>query len=97
LEPSDVEVLSSTKHWIRYRLPPNYIRKHSKPTVIGQKQKWFLLRLSASPQKVCLDHGETPEFDSWCWVDFWQPLKTVIFFKRQAYKRVLKEFSRILF
>ena len=43
LGAGDVEVLGSTRGWLRYRLPRQYVRDRC----IGQKQRWFLLRLTA--------------------------------------------------
>src|ERR1700726_731991 len=43
LERGDVEVLGSTRGWLRYRLPRQYVRDRC----IGQKQRWFLLKLLA--------------------------------------------------
>ncbi|HEX2549158.1 MAG TPA: RNA pyrophosphohydrolase, partial [Gammaproteobacteria bacterium] len=40
LVASDVKVLSSTRRWLRYRLPKRLVRHYSKPICIGQKQKW---------------------------------------------------------
>jgi len=91
LEAKDVEILGSTRSWLRYRLPKHMLRRNSKPLVIGQRQKWFLLRMVCSEQKVRLDHSHSPEFDSWRWVDYWQPAKDVIYFKRQVYRRALRE------
>ena len=42
LPSSAVEILGSTKGWLRYRLPSRYVREGQKPLCIGQKQKWFL-------------------------------------------------------
>jgi len=91
LERADVSILGVTKHWLKYKLPPQYLRTGSTPLVIGQKQKWFLLRLRSCDQKISLDHSETPEFDSWRWVDYDTPQQEVIFFKRQVYTQALKE------
>ena len=96
LERVDVEVLGSTKRWLKYRLPKQYLRHGSQPLVIGQKQKWFLLRLVSNEQKVRLDLSDSPEFDSWRWVDFNQPEEEVIFFKRQVYIQALKELEPLL-
>jgi putative (di)nucleoside polyphosphate hydrolase len=96
LEKSDVEVLGSTKRWLKYRLPKQYLRHGSAPLVIGQKQKWFLLRLVSSEQKVKLDLSDSPEFDSWRWIDFHEPEDQVIFFKRQVYVQALKELESSL-
>ena len=40
----DVEMLGVTDDWLRYRLPDKFVRRHSKPLCIGQKQRWFMLR-----------------------------------------------------
>ena len=97
LERAEVEILGRTRGWLRYRLPRNYIRRHSQPLCIGQKQRWFLLRLSGSESRVRFDRGETPEFDHWKWVDFWTPVAEVVFFKRNVYRKALEELSPLLF
>lgn len=91
LEPSDVEIISSTKGWLYYQLPKNLIRHHSNPVCIGQKQKWYLLGLRADDAKIDLLCNRAPEFDDWQWVSFWYPLSQVIDFKREVYRRALKE------
>ena len=93
LEASDVEIIAETKQWLSYRIPQHLLRHHRHPLCIGQKQKWFLLRLIASDQKVRLDLSDTPEFDSWQWVPYWQPKYEVIRFKRQLYQEFLTEFN----
>ena len=91
LNDRDVEVLGVTRDWLRYRLPDKFIRKHSKPLCIGQKQRWFLLRLVTSADKVRFDLCDEPEFDRIRWVDFWRPVNEVIYFKRRVYARALHE------
>jgi len=88
-----VEVLGSTKGWLRYRLPRRYLREGQKPLCIGQKQKWFLLRLLQEDAAVQLDQNEKPEFDHWQWVSYWYPLDQVISFKREVYRRAMKELA----
>ena len=97
LDEQHVEILGSTKSWLRYRLPKRFIRKHSTPLCIGQKQRWFLLRVRCDESDFCLDRFDKPEFDSWRWVDYWQPVKEVVFFKRNVYSRALKELAPLLF
>lgn len=63
---------------------------------IGQKQKWFLLRLDESSES-CIQfgcHGQ-PEFDDWRWVSYWYPVRQVVSFKREVYRRVMKEFVSV--
>lgn len=97
LAPEDVAILGATRGWLRYRLPTRLIRHHSKPLCIGQKQRWFMLRLLADDSRVRLD-GHTPaEFDRWCWVSYWQPLEEIVAFKRRVYERALTELAPLLF
>ncbi len=97
LEPEQVEIIGSTRGWLRYRLPKRFIRFRSKPLCIGQKQRWFVLRLLVDDNAVRLDGSEKPEFDEWRWVDYWLPLKEIVFFKRQVYKKALSELETTLF
>jgi len=91
-----VEVLGSTSGWLRYKLPLHLLRYDVEPTCIGQKQVWFLLRLSGGEDRVKLDSTARPEFDGWRWVDYWFPLQEVISFKRQVYERALQELAPYL-
>lgn len=96
LDKEDIEILGVTKRWLKYRLPNQYLRHGSTPLVIGQKQKWYLLKLVASEQKLRLDLSDSPEFDSWRWIDYFEPQDHVIFFKKQVYSQALKELEHCL-
>ena len=37
--------------------------------------------------------SSTPEFDDWKWVSYWYPIRQVIAFKRDVYRKAMKEFS----
>lgn len=93
LEPEDVRILACTRGWLRYRLPRRLVRRDSRPLCIGQKQKWFLLQLVSSDERVRVDLSETPEFDGWRWVSYWYPVGQVVTFKRDVYRRAMKELA----
>ncbi len=90
LKKDDVEILGVTRGWLRYRLPKRLIRDQE-PRCIGQKQKWFLLRLLGDKSRIRFDKAGTPEFDDLAWVSYWFPLGQVVSFKRDVYRRALKE------
>lgn len=96
LNSNDVEYLGKTKKWLRYRFPEQFRRYNSRPLCIGQKQKWFLLRLSVNEDHIRLDKSKNPEFDRWRWVDYWHPPEHVIEFKQDVYRKVLKEFEELV-
>lgn len=93
LAPTDVEVLGVTRGWLRYRLPKRMIRRHQHPLCIGQKQKWFMLRMLSQDDAVKIDCCDTPEFDGWRWVSYWYPLGQVVSFKREVYRKAMRELS----
>lgn len=97
LVQDDVEVIAQTKGWLRYRLPKKLVRHNSQPLCIGQKQKWFLLRMLGDDSRVSVDQSASPEFDGWEWVSYWYPLGQVVSFKREVYRRALKDLSGTLF
>jgi putative (di)nucleoside polyphosphate hydrolase len=94
---ANVEMLGSTECWLHYQLPDRYVRRDVHPVCIGQKQRWFLLRLTCEDERVRLDSTDTPEFDRWRWVEFWHPVREVIYFKRNVYVQALRELGPILF
>ncbi|MCY4471321.1 MAG: RNA pyrophosphohydrolase [Kistimonas sp.] len=96
LKPQDVNVLAHTRNWLRYWIPPQLVRKDRTPVCIGQKQKWFLLQLTSSSDNICLNRSSSPEFDSWKWVDYWLPARQVVYFKREVYRKALRELAHYL-
>jgi len=96
LRAHQVEVLGQTDRWLRYHLPRQYWRKGPGPRCVGQKQKWFLLRLRVSDSAIQLDAHGSPEFDHWEWVDYWHPINRVIHFKREVYRLAMQELESVV-
>ena len=94
LRKDDVRILSQTSEWLKYRLPEPYIRQRKGRTCIGQKQKWFLLGLQTEEGRVDLENTLQPEFDDWCWVNYWYPVNQVVDFKRSVYRKALIELEQ---
>ncbi len=96
LYPHQVRLLGTTQKWYRYDVPGR-----SKPTgkrhqFRGQKQQWFLFHLTGGEEDICLDRSDKPEFDGWCWVDYWHPIDNIIEFKKEVYREALAELEPIL-
>jgi len=92
LTQDHVEIIGRTARWLRYRIPKRFLR-HRRPRsrCIGQKQIWFLLRLVSGESNVSLDLSDKPEFDSWRWINYWETVDQVVFFKRSVYFKALEE------
>ena len=91
LVSEDVRIIGATRGWLHYRLPRRMIRGGASPVCIGQKQKWFLLEMLSPDTHVRVDSSHSPEFDGWQWVSYWYPLGQVVPFKREVYRRALRE------
>jgi putative (di)nucleoside polyphosphate hydrolase len=106
LQPAHVRVLGRTREWLRYDVPEKWSRhardgwgeppSGARGPYRGQKQIWFLLRMTARDCDVSLRASGHPEFDAWRWHDYWVPLETVIDFKREVYRQALIELHRFL-
>lgn len=96
LTEKDVKILGYTKNWLKYRIPKKLIR-NTKPVCVGQKQRWYLLRLKEDEKELDFKKTDKPEFDDFMWVSYWYPLREVISFKYEVYRRALKELSPLLF
>ncbi|MDH3000068.1 RNA pyrophosphohydrolase [Chelonobacter oris] len=96
LSRQDVKILAVSKGWLRYKLPKRLVRNDGNPVCIGQKQRWFLLMLVSDEKNINMQATQAPEFDGWRWVSYWYPVRQVIAFKREVYRRVMKEFSVIM-
>lgn len=97
LSQQDVKIIATTSGWLRYKLPKRMVRWDNTPVCIGQKQKWFLLELVGDTKNINLSFTNKPEFDHWQWVSFWYPIRQVISFKREVYRKAMKEFSYHVF
>jgi putative (di)nucleoside polyphosphate hydrolase len=96
LLPEHVELMGVTRRWLRYRLPTRFIRRRPGRVCIGQKQRWFALRLLADESMVRFDAAGKPEFDGFRWVEYWHPLREVVSFKRNVYRLALKELAPLV-
>ncbi len=91
LKPEHVELVSQTTDWLFYDLPKRYRRKNHLPLCVGQKQQWFILRLLVDDDAFDFNCSNKAEFDGFRWVDYWYPIRKVIYFKRDVYHTALNE------
>jgi putative (di)nucleoside polyphosphate hydrolase len=84
------KVISEMKGYIKYVLPYN-MRERFKFT--GQEQKYFLLYFHGDDSEFRYDNQEKPEFKAFEWVEYEEPPKRVIYFKKLAYFEALGYFK----
>ena len=54
------------------------------------------MQLVGKDGDVCLNRVAEPEFDKWCWVDYWEPAERIVAFKRDVYRQALRELEPFL-
>jgi putative (di)nucleoside polyphosphate hydrolase len=96
LQPEHVRILGRTREWLRYDVPAHWTRRDNRGLYRGQKQIWFLLRLTGRDCDVSLRASSHPEFDAWRWNEYWVPMDAVVEFKRDVYRMALEELERYL-
>jgi putative (di)nucleoside polyphosphate hydrolase len=101
LLPEHVQIIGRTRDWLRYDVPEEFLRRQTtgrmqRASYRGQKQIWFLLRLTGHDSDIHLRATEHPEFDAWRWHPYWIELNTVVDFKREVYELALSELARYL-
>lgn len=89
---SAVAVEAESPGWIYYDLPDEAAKGRWGGRFVGQRQRWFLMRLTGSEAAIDLatDH---PEFDAWRWMTPAELLAAIIPFKRAAYAAVFDAFE----
>ncbi len=89
---SAVTVLAETADWIPYDLPHHLVPRLWKGRYRGQTQKWFLMRFTGDDALININ-TKIPEFSAWSWLPPEELLEMIVPFKRDTYKRVIREFG----
>lgn len=85
VERQHVELVAQAREELEYDLPDDLIGKLWKGKWRGQRQRWFLFRLTAEP-----------EFRAWRWIDPVELPQVIVPFKRALYARLLEIFAEPL-
>jgi putative (di)nucleoside polyphosphate hydrolase len=91
----NAEVLAESKNWLYYDLPADLVGKAWGGRWRGQRQKWFVMRLTGSEAEITVD-TDHPEFSSWKWVQVDELGSLVVSFKRNVYLSVIAEFRDVI-
>ena len=87
----EISIIAESLDLIYYDIPKNIRSKVLGGKYKGQAQKYFLLKLTSG--EINLNKEKNPEFDDYKWVPFWFPLRRVVDFKKEAYRKALIEFK----
>ena len=92
IPPRLVERVSKCPERLKYRLPDELIGVVWKEPWVGQDQDWFLARFLGTDADINIA-TDTPEFREWRWVAPADLPELIVPFKRDLYRRLLREFA----
>ena len=96
LLPDKVRIEARMAQELFYDLPSSLKGKLWGGKYIGQRQSWFLARLTGTDADIDLEAHDPPEFNAWKWVDPETLPEAIIPFKRDVYRMVLDEFRSLI-
>lgn len=92
IAPGLVERIQQSPERLKYDLPPELRGKLWGGKFKGQDQDWFLARFLGQDADIDIN-TEDPEFREWKWIEPGQLPELIVPFKRELYRRLLREFS----
>lgn len=95
IAPSLVEYIAEHPERLQYDLPEEWRQRLWQGQWKGQMQHWFLARFLGTDGDVQLDTHH-PEFRAWKWVEPDELPDLIVPFKRDLYRRLLKDFANYL-
>lgn len=95
IPPHLVERITACPERLKYDLPENLRGRLWGGKWIGQDQDWYLCRFLGSDSNVDIA-TKHPEFREWKWIEPSQLPELIVPFKRELYRRLLREFAEHL-
>ena len=88
-------MVARARRWMHYDFPPDIAPTLWGGRFSGQVQLWYLLRFGGDDREIVLDSHDR-EFSEVRWVAATELPDVVIWFKRDSYLALLKEFAKPL-
>ena len=92
---NNAELIYTSSQWVNYEIPESTLKTLPWGNqYVGQTQKWFVFRFLGKDSDINVG-TENPEFSEWKWSDHNTLKDYAVPFKRDLYKKILKEFKDI--
>ena len=88
-----VKLIKELDDWLIYNLPDDLLGKIWQGKYRGQKQKWFVMKFEGNEKKDINLNISKAEFSDWKWVNLNELENLIVPFKKEMYKKILKEFE----
>ena len=91
----NIKILKELDYWLEYELTTDLVGIIWKGKYRGQKQKWFIARFLGKDNEVNLN-TKKPEFIDWKWLNIEELPNVIVDFKKDVYKKLLKELKNFI-
>src|SRR5262245_59794929 len=92
-----VSMIAESPNWYSYDLPEALRPRAWGGRYRGQRQKWFLVRITGEDSEVDIARPDRMiEFDAWRWAEASELVPLLEPFKRAVYEQVLADFTSAL-
>ncbi len=90
-----IKIIKEIEGYFEYELPKHLIGIIWKGKYRGQKQKWFIAKFLGEEKEINLNTSN-PEFIEWKWIYPNELPEVIVDFKRDLYKKLLKEINKFI-
>ena len=90
-----IKIIKEIDGYFEYELPKHLIGIIWKGKYRGQKQKWFIAKFLGEEKEINLNTSN-PEFIEWKWIYPNELPEVIVDFKRDLYKKLLKEINKFI-
>jgi putative (di)nucleoside polyphosphate hydrolase len=91
---SNAELIGEMNEWLNYDIPEKLSRRLWNGKYRGQTQKWLAFKFLGHDSEINIKTKD-PEFKEWRWENHKNLPDLAVPFKRDIYKKVIKEFEEL--
>jgi putative (di)nucleoside polyphosphate hydrolase len=92
----NAELIGEMSEWLNYDIPENLSHRLWNGKYRGQTQKWLAFKFLGDDSEINIK-TKVPEFKEWKWENHKNLPSLAVPFKRDIYKKVIKEFEELFF
>ena len=90
----NAELIGEMSEWLNYDIPENLSHRLWNGKYRGQTQKWLAFKFLGNDSEINIKTKD-PEFKEWKWEKHTNLPRLAVPFKRDIYKKVIKEFEKL--
>ena len=94
IDKEKITLIKKSSEYYYYDLPYNLQKKFWGGKYLGQKQRWYLVKLNTDDSSININ-GQDPEFSDWRWVNKNELISRIVSFKKSLYEEILLEFTHL--